>query len=174
MRERGSPQPCFKGGRAGPVLKPVASLHCIRFDYIMVKVLGYLMFYGGMEMDVKDYFEKTDGLGILATADSNLQPDVAVYSRPHFMDDGTIAFIMLDRLSHKNLQSNPHAAYLFIERTGKENGRLSGKRLYLTRVGEEKNSELLYKLRRKSGEPSQEDRYLVYFKIDKIRPLTGG
>ena len=125
-------------------------------------------------MGVKDYFEKTDGLGILATADSGLQPNIAVYSRPHVMDDGTIAFIMLDRLSHKNLQSNPHAAYLFVERKGRENEKLTGKRLYLTKLREEKNSELLYKLRRKSGKPSQEDRYLVYFKIDRIRPLTGG
>jgi hypothetical protein len=66
-------------------------------------------------MDLKTYFENTSGLGILSTADYSGQVDAAVYSRPHFMDDGTVAFIMRDRLTHNNLQSNPHAAYLFKE-----------------------------------------------------------
>jgi len=64
---------------------------------------------------LNDYFEKTTGRGILATADSHGIVSGAVYSRPHFMDDDTIAFIMADRLTHKNIQSNPHAAYIFIE-----------------------------------------------------------
>ena len=31
------------------------------------------------------------------------------------MDDGTLAFIMRDRLTHQNITENPHAAYLFVE-----------------------------------------------------------
>ncbi|MCP4118452.1 MAG: hypothetical protein GY737_24255 [Desulfobacteraceae bacterium] len=30
---------------------------------------------------------------------------VGIYSRPHVMEDGSIAFIMRDRLSHKKLES---------------------------------------------------------------------
>ena len=60
-------------------------------------------------MNLKQYFENTKGLGILSTADSSGKVDAAVYARPHFMDDGTLALIMRDRLSHYNLQSNPHA-----------------------------------------------------------------
>jgi len=66
-------------------------------------------------MDLKTYFETTKGTGVLATADGAGKVDIAVYSRPHVLEGGKIALIMRDRLSHHNLQSNPHAAYLFIE-----------------------------------------------------------
>jgi hypothetical protein len=120
-------------------------------------------------MDMKDYFEKTSGLGVLATADSEGKVDVAIYSRPHVMDEETVAFIMPDRLSHHNLQSNPHAAYLFKE----EGPKYVGKRLFLTKIKEEKDTELLRSLRRKSYEDDKEGRYLVYFKVNKVLPLVG-
>ena len=95
-------------------------------------------------MELKAYFEQTRGTGVLATADAAGNVNAAIYSRPHFMDDGTLALIMRDRLSHENLQSNPHATFLFVE-----NGPgYRGKRLYLRRVREEKDSELLYTLKR--------------------------
>lgn len=123
-------------------------------------------------MDLKSYFEQTKGLGILSTANYDGQVDAAVYSRPHIMQDGKLAFIMRNRLTHNNLQSNPHAAYLF-----KEAGEgYRGKRLFLTMVGEEKESKRLYELRRKSYPPDQdrrESKYLVFFNIDKTLPLIG-
>jgi len=66
-------------------------------------------------MDLKAYFENTRGIGVMSTANSDGWVDSAIYSRPHVMDDGLLAFIMRDRLTHSNLQSNPHAAYLFVE-----------------------------------------------------------
>jgi len=41
--------------------------------------------------------------------------DIAVYSRPHVQDDGTLAFGMADRLTHANLQKNPYASYAYNE-----------------------------------------------------------
>ncbi len=66
-------------------------------------------------MDLAEYFENQKGTGVLATADDQGRVDVAVYARPHVIDRETIAFIMPDRLTHHNLQSNDHAAYLFME-----------------------------------------------------------
>ena len=66
-------------------------------------------------MDLKAYFEGTKGTGFLATADENGKVDIAVYGKPHFPEDGTVAFIMADRLTHNNLQVNDSAAYLFME-----------------------------------------------------------
>ncbi len=63
-------------------------------------------------MKLSEYFEKTKGRGIIATADAEGKVGIAVYARPHFIDEETVAFIMGDKLMHKNLQSNPHAAYL--------------------------------------------------------------
>lgn len=125
-------------------------------------------------MDLSEYFENSKGRGILATADKSGAVGIAVYSRPHFMEDGTLAFIMADRLSHKNLGSNPQAAYLFIE----EGPRYKGKRLFLTKLREEKDSELIAKLRRRKGytipdEEKDKPVFLVYFKIDKVLPLIG-
>jgi hypothetical protein len=87
------------------------------------------------------YFEKKKGRGVVATADLEGKVGVAVYARPHFIDEKTVAFIMADRLMHKNVQSNPHAAYLFLESGDK----YVGKRLYLTKIKEEKDSALIDK-----------------------------
>ena len=124
-------------------------------------------------MDLKEYFEKTLGMGILATADSEGNVDVALYSRPHVADDGTVMFIMADRLSHRNLQSNPKAAFLFREDVPGYRGR----RLYLEKTSEEKNSPLIDRLRSKKhgkeDEGGQKDRFLVHFRVTGMRPLTG-
>jgi hypothetical protein len=124
-------------------------------------------------MELKDYFAQKEGYSILATADSTGTVDLAVYSRPHFMDDGSITFIMADRLTHHNLQSNPHAAYLFVEAGGGYNG----KRLYLTKTGESMDAALIDATRKRSGyadrEYGRELKYLVYFRIDKALPLIG-
>jgi hypothetical protein len=124
-------------------------------------------------MELKEYFESTNGTGVLSTADSEGKVDAAVYARPHILDDGSAAFIMLDRLTHHNLQSNPHAAYLFIE----EGPGYRGKRLFLTKIREEKDSELADKLKRQCLTPEKDKakgpRFLVIFKIDKVLPLIG-
>ena len=121
-------------------------------------------------MELKDYFESTKGVGVLATADADGKVDAAIYARPHFMEDGTLAVIMRDRLTHHNLQSNPHAAFLFIE----EGPGYKGKRLFLTKLREEQDSELLHSLRRRQyPNDKAEAKFLVFFKLDKELPLVG-
>ena len=124
-------------------------------------------------MELIDYFKNTEGFGVLATADRDGKVNSAVYGRPHVMEDGSLAFIMRDRLTHKNLQSNPHATYLF-----KENGSgYSGKRIYLTKIREEENTPLIDSLSRRpypSDAESKESKFLVYFKLERERPLIGG
>jgi hypothetical protein len=121
-------------------------------------------------MDLKDYFEDKKGIGVLATADGNGKVDAAVYARPHFMDDGSLAFIMRDRLTHHNIQSNPHATYLFVE-----NGPgYKGKRLFMTKLREEQDSDLLYELKRREYKnDDQESKFLVFFRLDQELPLIG-
>ncbi len=124
-------------------------------------------------MDLGTYFENTKGLGVLSTADSEGNVDSAIYARPHVMDDGTVALIMRDRLSHSNLQSNPKAAYLFLE----EGPGYKGKRFFLTKVKEEQDAEKIASLSRKTyvndDRVHQEAKFLVYFRIDKELPLIG-
>ncbi len=122
-------------------------------------------------MNLSEYFEQAEGLGVLSTADSSGHVDTAIYARPHVMDDENVAFIMADRKSHHNLQSNPHAAYLF---KSNENG-YKGLRLYLKKTGEEKNSERMRDLirRKRYVEDQGQDLFLVSFRVEKILGLTG-
>jgi hypothetical protein len=125
-------------------------------------------------MTISEYFDTTKGVGVLSTADKDGKVNAAIYGRPHFMDEQTVAFISADRLTHANLQTNPHAVYLF-----KEEDHYEGKRLYLMKTREEKDSPLIDEIRRRrykemEGKYKPESKYLIYFHLDKVLPLIGG
>ena len=122
-------------------------------------------------MNLSEYFENTEGTGVLATADSEGNVDIAIYASPHVIDETTIAFIMNERLSYKNITSNQKAAYLFLEDASGYNG----KRLYLTKTKEETDEELINSMRRRPDKYQESDskKHLVYFVIDKIRAIVG-
>ncbi|BBO69303.1 hypothetical protein DSCA_32330 [Desulfosarcina alkanivorans] len=122
-------------------------------------------------MNLKTYFDDTKGLGVLSTADGDGRVNAAVYARPHVMEDGSIAFVMRDRLSHSNLTSNPHAAFLFRE----ERPGYKGIRLHLTKTREESGTELVKDLCRRCRIDDKPDtvRFLVVFTVDKELPLIG-
>jgi hypothetical protein len=128
-----------------------------------------------MKWIYNEYFDKTKGRGVLATADADGRVDAAVYARPKVLDEETIAFIMRDRLNHVNVRTNRHAAYLFME---EGSGGYKGVRLFLTKLSEEQDTERLYELRRRDHNEIRETReeggplFLVTFKIDKVLPLT--
>jgi hypothetical protein len=80
---------------------------------------------------------------------------------------------MSDKLSHANLKTNPNAAYMFIE---KAKG-YQGKRLYLQKIREEDDPELVQSIRRRKRYDDEckavSGSSAVYFKISRIRPLAG-
>jgi hypothetical protein len=124
-------------------------------------------------MDWAKYFEGTKGLGVLATADKTGVPNMAVYARPHVVDQETVAFIMRRKNSYANLTVNPKAAYLFRE----VGDGYRGWRLYLTKLREETDRAQIDAWRRKSKYtcPTEEDpvEYIVFFRIERVRPLIG-
>ncbi len=125
-------------------------------------------------MSLKAYFEEKKGIGVLSTASAGGKVNSAVYSRPHVMEDGRVAFIMTNRLSYQNVSENPRASYLFVE----EGGGYKGKRLALTRVEETDQEDLIEALRRRHYDQDKEQQgkplHLVYFRVDGARPLVGG
>ncbi len=145
----------------------------IYIRYLAILLIRQDIFWERLYMNLSDYFENVQGLGILATADEDGMVDLAIYAKPHVIDETTIAFIMRERLTHQNLKSNPHAAYMFIE----QGEGYSGKRLYLTKVREETNTSVVEMFRKKQPEICSPDddsnKYLVHFQIDDIRPLVG-
>lgn len=124
-------------------------------------------------MQLQDYFENASGVGVMSTADSGGKVDAAIYAKPHVMADGTIAFIMRDRLTHHNLQQNPYATYLFIET---QRG-YKGLRLFLKKDREDQDLELIGQLTRRCLTPEEDEakgpKFLVYFKIEKALNLIG-
>ncbi len=124
-------------------------------------------------MKLADYFEQTGGTGVLSTADGKGQVDAAIYARPHVGDDGTIAFVMRDRLTHHNIGENPYAAYLFIE----AGAGYRGVRLYLEKIREETDNELIAEMTRRCLTPEEDaakgPKFLVYFKVNKMLALVG-
>jgi hypothetical protein len=122
-------------------------------------------------MDLTTYFESAKGRGVLATSDSEGRVNLAVYARPHFLDDQNVTFIMTEKLTHENLKLNPWAAYLFSE----EEWPYQGRRLYLKKTKEEDNPELADEICRRCDYSHYETgkRNIVYFKIEKVLPLIG-
>ena len=125
-------------------------------------------------MTLKEYFNNKRGTGVLATADNEGRTDAAIYSRPHIMDDGSLAFIMRERLSLKNLQSNPYATFLFME----HDAHIKGLRLFMEKTGEDTNEELISSMTRRNLPPEKDKaagpKHIVYFSLEKVLSLVGG
>lgn len=108
---------------------------------------------------------------MLAIADQAGNINGAVYSKPCFIDEENVVFLMAERLTHSNVGANPHTCYVFVE-SGEG---YHGKRLYLTKTKEEPNSELV-------GQVCERCDYslygglltgnAVYFHIDKVIQLV--
>jgi hypothetical protein len=110
----------------------------------------------------------------LATAHEDGEVDAAIYARPHVVDEETVAFIMADKLSHANVTSNPNAAYLFRE----EGEGYRGVRLHLVKREETDSPEAIEQVRRKplpaECNVDEGSRFLVHFRVARVRPLVGG
>lgn len=126
-------------------------------------------------MDLKKYFEDTNGLGVLSTANEKGKVNAAIYTKPTVIDDTHVAFIMADKLTHANIQKNPHAVFLF-----KEDGSgYQGKRVYLTKESETADQELIKRTcKREYPLPFCEPHYLnntflVTFSVQLVLPLVG-
>ena len=126
-------------------------------------------------MELADYFEGKKGLGIFATADKDGKVDLALYARPHGVDRDTVVFIMAaGHRTHENLRVNPYAAYLFKE----EGAGYRGVRLYLTKISEKTDPDQIEAFRRGTVhypdlEGDAKACYLVFFRVNEVRPLAG-
>ena len=123
-------------------------------------------------MDWQVYFERAQGTGFLGTANRAGEVNIAVYSRPTVMRDGSLAFGMTDRLTHANLRENPKAVYAFQERG------FQGYRLYLELIREETRSPVLDEIRSRADAivgpgTGEQVKFLVLFRIVKHFPLVG-
>lgn len=125
-------------------------------------------------MDLHTYFEKKKGIGVLATSDKEGRVNAALYARPRIHNGEKCIFIMADKLTHKNIQDNPYAYYLFKEQDG-----YHGKRLQLKKIKETQDKETIQRFLqdrntdKKYTNDSEKTLFAVYFNIVKVIPLTG-
>ena len=124
-------------------------------------------------MTFNEYINNRSGKSILSSSNSDGMVTSAIYSKPHVFNDGTIAFVMRKRLTYENLKTNPYASYMFIENSEG----YSGLRLYLKKIKEEDDNELIEKMRRRFLTPDEDKakgpKFLVHFSVDKVLPLIG-
>lgn len=125
-------------------------------------------------MNLEKYFAEKKGIGVMATSSADGEVDTAIYARPHVQGKNNVAFIMRDRLTHKNLLENVQANYLFIE----DGPGYRGMRMFLTKESETSDEEEIAALSRRSMSPGDErlqgGKFLVYFKVTKVLSLIGG
>jgi len=124
-------------------------------------------------MDLVKYFDENNGVGILGTFQTDGAIDLALYAKPVMVDENTIALVMKQRQSHENLKTYLQAAYLFLA----EGSGYNGLRLHLTKLREESNRAMIAELRKKRpsmfAESDDSQKFLVFFQVDRIRPLVG-
>ena len=125
-------------------------------------------------MNMENYFTEMKGIGVMATSDERGVVDTAIYSRPHVQGKDEVAFVMRDHLTHKNLENNKHANYLFLE----DSNGYNGIRLFLTKLEESTDPELIASLTRRHLSPEDDrlrgEKFLVRFKVEKVLKLIGG
>ena len=122
-------------------------------------------------MNLHDYFKDKSGYGVISTSNSKGEVNSAVYAKPHIIDSTTIAFIMRDRLTHKNVTENPQAHYMFIE----HNQGFNGVRLSLTMLEESQDQDRIKTLsRRPTSDDDEAERFLVTFTVNRALMLLGG
>ena len=123
-------------------------------------------------MNLNDYFSGKSGFGVISTSNNQGEVNSAVYAKPHIIDNNTIAFIMRDKLTRKNVNENPQAHYMFIE----HNHGFHGVRLSLTMLEESQDQERIQAMSRRSsaGESDDAKRFLVTFTVNKSLMLVGG
>ncbi len=123
-------------------------------------------------MNLHDYFKEKSGFGVISTSNNQGEVNSAVYAKPHVIDKNTVAFIMRDKLTRKNVNENPQANYMFIE----HNHGFNGVRLNLTMLEESQDQERIQALSRRSSTGDSDDtkRFLVTFTVNKALMLVGG
>lgn len=125
-------------------------------------------------MNIADYFLEKKGIGVLATSDAAGVVGTAIYSKPQVEGADTVIFIMRDRLTHKNLQENDHANFLFLE----DGSGYIGIRMFLVKIGESPDQELIAAMTRRHLSPEEDkakgDKFLVRFRVERVLSLIGG
>jgi hypothetical protein len=124
-----------------------------------------------MKMKFHDMFP-AGGRGIIASSDSSGNVNIAVYAKPHIVDDKTVAWGMTEGRTWKYLKENPNAAYLYMN----PGQGYSGVRLKLSLKEFHESGDMLEKVKKHTAEivsaaAAEAVKHVAYFEVEEIRPL---
>ena len=114
-------------------------------------------------------------VGVIGTADSNGQPNVAYFGSPKLMEDGTLIVGCGDNLTLKNLEENPKAVFFCVEGSPvtQETG---GCRLYMEIKSIQREGDLLKAIKDNIAKFFSPDAAkmvvaALIFQVNDVRPL---
>ena len=124
---------------------------------------------------VMKMFNKEARIGILATANSNLDVNAAVFGSPRMIDENTVIMAIGDNRSVEYLEENPKASFIVVE-PGEAPATWKGVRLYLEVESFERYGEVLdsfrAKIRKMAGSKSADAiQAAIRFKVTDVRSL---
>jgi hypothetical protein len=122
-------------------------------------------------MKLLDMFP-SGGRGIIATSDSSGNVNIAVYARPHIVDEKTVAWGMTEGRTWSYVKENPRAAYLYMN----PGPGYAGVRLALALKEFRESGDMLETIKKHTAEivsPGAAEAviHVAFFKIEEIRPL---
>jgi hypothetical protein len=128
-----------------------------------------------MPSKLMEYFNKSPRIGTLSTADKAGKVDSGVFGSPHMTDERTVVMGLGKNRTLANLQHNPHAVYLIMEK-GATLMDWKGIRVYL-KVQNIATSGLVLdtfktQMAKVAGEEAAKMIYaVVSFSVTEVRPL---
>ena len=112
------------------------------------------------------------GRGIIAASDSSGNVNIAVYAKPHIVDDKTVAWGMTEGRTWACVKENPRAAYLYMN----PGPGYSGVRLKLSLIKFLESGDMLDAVKKHtsaivSPAAAEAVTHVAYFEVEEIRPL---
>ncbi|MEW5735280.1 MAG: pyridoxamine 5'-phosphate oxidase family protein [Thermodesulfobacteriota bacterium] len=124
---------------------------------------------------VKGFFATRDRTNILATAGRDGKPNVGAFGSPSLVNDETMAMMLGDNRTFRNLAENPQGVFLIILHGAVGMG-MKGCRLYVT-VKEtadagEKFDAMIAPIRERIGAGADMLKHYVEFAVTDARPIV--
>ena len=122
-----------------------------------------------------DYFNRTDRIGTLSTANKDGEVDTAVFGSPRMIDSKTVVMGLGQNRTLENLQQNPYAVFMILE-PGKTIAEWKGIRVYLKVKALATSGELLETFKAQMAkivgkEAAEMVHATVTFEVRELRPL---
>lgn len=122
-------------------------------------------------MKLQDMFP-AGGRGVIAASDSSGNVNVAVYAKPHIIDEKTVAWGMTEGRTWTCVKENPHAAYLYMN----PGPGYSGVRLKISLKELFESGDMLETVKKHTAEivspaAAEAVKHVAYFEVEEVRPL---